>query len=42
MLDSLSGMEFVLIFGTVAFLVIMPIVVFFWSYRQSKHETNES
>ncbi|MGM0558633.1 MAG: hypothetical protein ACQEVA_19765 [Myxococcota bacterium] len=42
MLDSLSGLEFFLIFGTIAFLVIMPIVVFFWSYRKAKRETNES
>jgi heme/copper-type cytochrome/quinol oxidase subunit 2 len=42
MLESLSGMEFFLIFGTIAFIVIMPIVVFLWSYRKSKREVNES
>jgi cbb3-type cytochrome oxidase subunit 3 len=42
MLDSLSGLEFLLIFGTIAFILVMPIVIFLITYRKAKKETADS
>lgn len=42
MLESLSGLEMFLIFGTIAFILAMPIVIFLLTFRKAKKETGES
>lgn len=42
MLDSLSGLESFLIFGTIAFILAMPVVIFVVTYFKAKKETSET